>query len=295
MTVALPGAGAQDDLMAPVTLVGQAGGRLGGPIIALCYAWTAIVLIVAITVQWLHLPSYVLTIGAPNLGPGWTTGLLGTDNVGRSLLARLAYGDRVSVSISFLSTAIALVGGAILGLLQVYFRGIVARIIDLVTNAVLSIPSLLLLLAVVLALQPTLPVLVGAMSLTFVPTFTRLARASGLVQINREYVLAARAMGASGLRLAVREVLPNILGPLVSYAILVLPSIIITEGSLSFLGFGVQPPTPSWGGMIAAAQPLLSTAPWQAILPCIPLFLTVFAVNTLGDALRSRLDISERN
>jgi len=263
--------------------------------VVLALIWIAVLLLTAVTVQWLPLHSYTTIAGAPNEPPQLGTEFLGTDNIGRSVLSRLVFGARVSIIISFISTLLALTIGAALGLLSVYFRGRVTRVIDIVANTVLSVPSLLLLMAIVLALRPTLVNLTGALSLIFIPTFMRLTRANALAQMSREYVVAAQAMGSGGFRLMTREVLPNSILPLLSYAVLVLPSIIVTEGSLSFLGLGVQPPTPSWGGMIAAAQATLADYPWPALMPCIVLFLTVYALNTLGDALRVKLDVREAN
>jgi peptide/nickel transport system permease protein len=263
--------------------------------VALALTWVAILLIVAVGVQWLPLHSYTTIAGLPNVSPHWGADFLGTDDVGRSVLSRLAYGDRVSITISFLSTALALAVGAALGLLSVYFSGWITRVIDIIANTVLAVPSLLLLLALMLALHPTLVNLTCALALIFVPTFMRLTRANALSQMNRDYVVAAQAMGAGGVRLMTREILPNVILPLLSYAVLVLPSIIVTEGSLSFLGFGVQPPTPSWGGMIAAADQTLAADPWPALIPCVVLFFTVFSLNTLGDALRVRLDVRDAN
>jgi peptide/nickel transport system permease protein len=262
-------------------------------VVVLSLIWVAIVLFVAITVQWLPVHSYVTIAGNINTDPNWGKEFLGTDNIGRSVLSRLLWGARISVTISFISTALALIVGAMLGLLSVYFGGGVTRVIDILTNTVLAVPSLLLLLAIVLALRPTLANLTAALSLIFVPTFMRLTRANALTQMNRDYVVAAQAMGSGGVRLMVREVLPNSILPLVSYAVLVLPSIIVTEGSLSFLGLGVQPPTPSWGGMIAAAELQLANHPWPALFPCIVLFLTVYSLNTLGDRLRTKLDVRD--
>lgn len=261
--------------------------------VVLAAIWTGLLIVVAVGVQWLPLSDYVAISGPVSLPPNLGPEFLGTDNIGRSTLARLAWGARVSVTISFLSTTIALVVGATLGLISVYFRGWLTRGIDIVANTVLAVPQLLLLMALVLALSPTYFNITLALALIFIPTFMRLTRANALTQMNRDYVVASRALGGNGFRLMVFEVFPNSVMPLLSYALLVLPAIIVTEGSLSFLGFGVQPPTPSWGGMIAAALPTLADHPWPALVPCIVLFLTVFSLNTLGDALRIKLDVRE--
>jgi peptide/nickel transport system permease protein len=236
---------------------------------------------------------YTTAVGPPNLGLSWSREFLGTDAIGRSTLSRILWGARVSIGISFLATVIAMIVGGLLGLLTAYFGRWLTPVVDVVTNSVLAVPSLLLLLSIVLALTPTIPTLVGALSLIFVPAFMRLTRANAQSQINREFVTAARALGAPSSRVIFREVLPNTLPSLVSYAALVLPSIVVTEGALSYLGFGVQAPVPSWGGMIAQAQQNLSFAAAPALVPCVVLFLTVFALNTLGDHLRVRLDVRD--
>ncbi len=258
--------------------------------------WVLLLVIVALTVQWLplHDPTTVARPDfATNLPPSWSPELLGTDAVGRSILSRLAYGARVSIGISFLSTVLAMVVGWLLGLVTAYFGRWVTVVVDILANVVLAVPALLLLLAIMLALRPTLPTLICALSLTFIPAFMRLTRANAQTQLSRDFVVAARSLGASTWRILFAEVLPNTILPLLSYATLVLPGIIVTEGSLSFLGFGVQPPTPSWGAMIAQGQATLSLYPWPALIPCMVLFLTVLSLNTLGDWVRVRFDARE--
>jgi peptide/nickel transport system permease protein len=205
------------------------------------------------------------------------------------MLSRLCYGARVSVLISVTSTLIAMTVGGMLGLLAVSSKAVFTYIVETLMNSILAVPPLLLLLAIVVALHPTPGVLIAALSLTFVPAFLRLTRANALAQMSRDYVLAARGLGASRWRVMLWEVLPNAMLPVLSYAALVLPAIIVAEGSLSFLGFGVQSPTPSWGGMIAESETTLTQHPWQGLIPCIVLFMTVLSLNTLGDALRKRL------
>jgi peptide/nickel transport system permease protein len=267
--------------------------KRGRVAVALAGSWVGLVVIVALVVQWLPLHDPGQVAGSPNLGPNWSAEFLGTDTIGRSELSRLAYGARASLGISVVACAIALAVGALLGLVTAYYGSWLTTIVDIVTNAVLAVPALLLLLAIVLALNPTLVTLTLALSLIFVPAFMRLARAKAKGELSRDYIVAARIMGANKSRLMFKEVLPNSVTPLISYAALVIPSLMVTEGSLSFLGHGVQPPTPSWGAMIAQAQPYLAQYPAPAIVPCVVLFLTVYALNVLGDALRVKLDVRE--
>jgi peptide/nickel transport system permease protein len=265
--------------------------RSARPVVWLCFGWLALILFVAITVRWLHLPSYITAVGRPNQSPGLTGEFLGTDAIGRSMISRLAYGAQISILISFAATAIAMVGGGLVGLLSVYFRGVFNAIVEIVVSSILTIPSLLFLLTIVVALRPTLVTLIVALGVSYLPIFVRLTRARAQSEMTREYVVAARAMGASPRRIIGSELLPNTAPALLSYAVLVLPGVMITEGSLSFLGFGVQPPAASWGNQIALADQTLTTSPWQAIIPCLLLTMTVFALNTAGDDVRARLDV----
>lgn len=261
--------------------------------VILSSTWVGFIVLVALVVQWLPLHKPGLVVGNSNMGLNPSAEFLGTDTIGRSELSRLAYGARASLGISVMACAIALAVGALIGLMTAYFGSWLTVIVDIVANSVLAVPALLLLLAIVLALSPTLITLTLALSLIFVPPFMRLTRAKAKTELSRDYIVAARIMGAKKSRLMFLEVLPNSVTPLISYAALVIPSLMVTEGSLSFLGHGVQPPTPSWGAMIAQAQPYLAQYPAPAIIPCVVLFLTVFALNVLGDALRVKLDVRE--
>jgi peptide/nickel transport system permease protein len=186
-----------------------------------------------------------------------------------------------------------MVFGILMGLLAVSFGRVANTVINVLANTVLSVPNLLLLLAIVLAFTPSLFVLTAALGLVHIPHFMRLTYSNARSQMARDYVVSARVLGAGPGRLILKEVLPNTALTLISYAVVLLPAVIVAEGSLSFLGFGVPPPTPSWGGMIAQGAPNLTVAPAPALIPCGALFLTVFCLNTLGDHLRVRLDVRE--
>jgi peptide/nickel transport system permease protein len=259
------------------------------PVVVLSIAWIAFVLLVALTVQWLPLRDYVIGVGEANQPPGLRREFLGTDATGRSMVSRLAYGARISILISLASTAIGMAVGGLLGLLSVYLRGVVAAVIDVAVNSLLAIPNLVMMLAIVLVLDPTTPVLILGLSIGTVPMFARMTRTNALEQLGRDYVLAARIMGVTGQRMLFNELLPNTVPSVLSYAVLIAPAVIISEGSLSFLGFGVQPPYPSWGGQIAQGRIELVDHPWPAVIPCLVLFLTVFALNKIGDELRRRV------
>jgi peptide/nickel transport system permease protein len=275
-----PGAGA-----------GRAPRRRPKLVLTACAAWLGLVVLVAVFANVLPIGDPSRVVGIPNVNPSWTGQFLGTDAVGRSMLARLAFGARVSLEISVLVTLVALVVGGGIGLLSAFFRGPVTFVADTIANTILSVPGLLLLLAIVVVFHPSLPVLILAIALLYLPGFMRVTRATAISLIEREYVMAARSLGASQFRIIARELLPNTAVALVTYAALALPGAMLAEGGLSYLGFGVQPPTPSWGQMIAQGQQQLNTAPWQVIIPCIVFAVTVFSLYSLGDWLRARLDV----
>jgi len=275
--------------------LGTGAGRLPRrrpkPVIMACALWLALMIVVAIFANVLPVKDPSAVIGAPNVNPTWGSEFLGTDAIGRSMVARLAFGARVSLEISILVTLVALVVGGAVGLLSAFFRGAVTFVADTIVNTILSVPGLLLMLAIVVVFHPTIPVLILAIALLYLPGFMRVTRATAISLIEREYVVAARSLGASQFRIIARELLPNTAVALVTYAALALPGAMIAEGGLSYLGFGVQAPTPSWGQMIAQGQQQLNAAPWQVIIPCIVFAITIFALYSVGDWLRARLDV----
>jgi peptide/nickel transport system permease protein len=270
---------------------GRAARSRPKPVITVCAAWLGLLVLVAIFANVLPISDPAKVVGIPNVNPAWSSQFLGTDAVGRSMVARLSFGARTSFEISILVTLVAMVVGGGIGLLSAFFKGPVTFVADTIANTILSIPGLLLMLAIVVVFHPTIPVLILSIALLYLPGFMRVTRATALSLIEREYVVAARSLGASQFRIIARELLPNTAVALVTYAALALPGAMIAEGGLSYLGFGVQAPTPSWGQMIAQGQQQLNTAPWQVIIPCIVFAITVFALYSIGDWLRARLDV----
>lgn len=256
-------------------------------------AWVLLLVVVAITVDWLPLADYGRSTGKVLVTPGWHHEFLGTDTFGRSELSRVAHGARVSMTVGIAASLVAMAIGVPLGLLAAHFRGVVEAIVDILANTVLSVPPLILLLVIAAAVHPRLWTVTAGLSLLVVPAFARLTKANALAQGGREYVLAARAMGAGSGRLLFREILPNAVPPVLSYAVLVTASLIVAEGSLSFLGLGIPPPYPTWGGMIAAGQDRLSTAPYLVMVPSAVMVLTVFSLNIVGDRLQARFNVRE--
>ncbi|MGI9824996.1 ABC transporter permease [Agromyces sp. Marseille-Q5079] len=180
--------------------------------------------------------------------------------------------------------------GTALGLFAGYFRKGVDWSVTLVADVLLSFPALVLLLAITSIFSPSVPTLLVGLALTSTPTFIRLARANTMAWSSREFVRAARNMGASDSRILLREILPNVVPTIAAYLPLVIAALIVAEGSLSFLGLGVPPPTPSWGGMINAGATEMRTSPYLVFVPATVLFLTVFALNQAGEHLRLRFD-----
>jgi peptide/nickel transport system permease protein len=216
--------------------------------------------------------------------------LMGTDNVGRDVLSRMIWGTRVSLFAGFGSVALAMVTGGLLGLLAGYAGGRTDGLVMRVMDAVLSFPPLVLALALGAVLGAGLTGVVIALGVVYTPTFARLMRGQVLTITARDYVEAARALGAPGWRVAWHHVLPNAAAPIVIQASLSVAFAILAEASLSFLGLGIQPPGASWGSMINAGRGYLQQAPWIVFWPGTALFVTVVGLNFVGDAVREALD-----
>jgi peptide/nickel transport system permease protein len=216
--------------------------------------------------------------------------LLGTDNVGRDVLSRVIWGTRVSLVAGLGSVTIAVLVGGLLGLLAGYAGGRVDGLVMRLMDAVLSFPPLVLALALGAVLGAGLTGVLIALGVVYTPTFARLMRGQVLSITAREYVDAARALGAPGWRIAWAHVLPNATAPIVVQASLSVAFAILAEASLSFLGLGVQPPAASWGSMINAGRGYLQQAPWIVFGPGAALFVTVVGLNFVGDAVRDALD-----
>ena len=216
--------------------------------------------------------------------------VLGTDNVGRDVLSRVIWATRVSLVAGIVSVALAAAAGSLLGLLAGYAGGRIDGLVMRAMDAVLSFPPLVLALALGAVLGAGLVGVLIALAVVYTPTFARLMRGQVLAITARDYVDAARALGASGWRVASRHVVPNAAAPIVVQASLSVAFAILAEASLSFLGLGIQPPQPSWGSMINAGRGYLQQAPWIVFGPGGALFVTVVGLNFVGDAVRDALD-----
>jgi peptide/nickel transport system permease protein len=212
---------------------------------------------------------------------------LGTDGFGRSELSRAVYGARTSLSIGIGAVAVGMTVGLTLGLVAGYGRGWADSVIGLMTDVLLSFPPLIVLLGLVAVLPRTATTIALGLGFLVIPTFTRLARANTLVMAQREFVVVARSLGAPRLRILFREVLPNVIMPVLAYSFAFIALLIVAEGSLSYLGVGIQPPKPSWGRMIADGQPRFGDTPHLVFVPSAVMFLTILALNTLGERARA--------
>jgi len=218
---------------------------------------------------------------------------LGTDELGRDALTRLMYGGRVSLSVGLAGAIIATVAGTIIGALSGFYRGWTDTILMRFTDVMLSIPTLPLVLLLSGLFRPSPPLLVAIVGMLIWMGTARMVRSQFLALREREFVEAARALGAGGARLMFRHILPNAIGPITVSATLAVGSAIMLESGLSFLGFGIQPPVPTWGNLLNSASSWLSVAPWLAIPPGLLILCTVLAVNFLGDGLRDAMEPKE--
>jgi peptide/nickel transport system permease protein len=256
--------------------------------------WLALVVVVAITASWLPLRDPDKQDLVNRLAPPLSDGhLLGTDGLGRDILSRLAFGARVSLIISLSAVSIGMLLGGTIGLAVGYFRGWFEGVVMWALNVVLAFPGLVLLLGLVAFVGQSLTAITLVVGFLSVPIYARVARATTLAASQRDYVVAARALGASDRRIMFREILPNVALPVAAFGLVALGVVIVLEGSLAFLGLSVQAPNPTWGSMIAEGRQHLSTTAHLAFIPSLVMFLTVLAVNFVGDVLRSRFDVRE--
>lgn len=218
----------------------------------------------------------------------------GTDDLGRDVLSRVMIAGGVSIQVAVVSVVLAFAIGVPIGVISGYAGGWLDTVLMRIVDVMFAFPVLLLALAIVAILEPGLLTTMLAIGIVYIPIFARVARASTLSVRTEPYVQVAQSMGTPASRILARHVLPNIAGPLIVQTSLSLAFAILSEAALSFLGLGIQPPDPSWGGMLFAAQAFVGQAWWLSVFPGIAIFITVLACNLLGDGLRDMLDPKQR-
>lgn len=257
----------------------------------------AVLLLGAVFADWLPLkhPSDTFR-GTSKDGPS-TTYWFGNDGAGRDIFSRTLYGAQVSLVISGVATILALTLGGMVGMASGYYRGRVDRLVTSALNATLVIPPLILFLSLILFLDPTAERRIFILIFTFVllsiAPIARVVRAATLVWSEREFVLAAKTIGARNGRIMFREVFPNVAPSLVSYTLIIMAQLIVVEGAVAFLGLSVPPPTPTWGDMINKGRTNLDVAAHISLIPAVVMFVTVLSLNFVGDKLQERFEPRE--
>jgi peptide/nickel transport system permease protein len=259
------------------------------PVVVIGAMVVGVVVLVALAAPVLAPHDPVAQIAQPLLPPG-PEFLVGTDEFGRDELSRLIWGARVSLYVGGLAVLIALGLGATSGVLAGFFGGWVDDVTMRVMDILLSMPALVLAIAITAVLGPSLTNVMLAVGIVYAPTFARVARGPTLTVVRVPYIEAARAIGASNVKVIGRHVLPNIAAPIMVQTTVSFSTAILTEAALSFLGLGTQPPIASWGLMLSAARQYMLIDPWIAVLPGCAIAMTVLGFNLLGDGLRDVLD-----
>ena len=281
-------------------------------------AMVALAFIVMLVLVAIFAPLIVKLVGAPGIstpdrttfddfglptadlggGPG-SKHLFGVDQLGRDVFSRTLYGARASLEVAFISTTIAVLVGVVLGMVAGYYRGVVDAVLSRIMDIQLAFPVLLLAIGLGAAcvlgclggiIKPGLPVVIFTIAIAQWPYMARIIRGQVLSLREKEYVDAARSLGASNRRIIFREILPNLVAPIIVYSTVLIPTNILFEAALSFLGVGVQPPTPSWGEMISSATDIFDIAWWFMFFPGVALLLTVLSFNLVGDGLQDALN-----
>ena len=281
---------------AAVVVTRRARRRRGkGPAFWLAVGWLALVAFCAVFAEVLPLPDPILPDVSSRLEGPSLEHPLGVDGLGRDQLSRLAHAARVSLVVSLTAVAIGGIVGGLLGTSVGYIRGRTETIVMAGIDVLLAFPALVLLLVVLAYVGRSLTVISLLIGFLSIPVYTRVARANTLAVAQREFVAAAEVLGASRVRILLREILPNVALSLAAFGLVAMGLVIVLEGSLAVLGLSVEPPDPTWGGMIAEARRHMSEAPHTALVPATAMFLTVLSLNFVGDTLRRNVDARDAN
>ncbi len=284
----------------PVSYARRPGRRRGIDVLLwFCITWVAVVVVAAIVAPLLPLAESQeasKTLLVPINQPPFTVDghPLGTNGLGLDIFARLIYGSRISLTVSIVAVIIGTSVGALLGVIAGYLRGTTDAIVGVLTNALLAVPTLILLIAIATVLRPNVVTLTLTLALVTIPGLTRVARANTLPVAQREFVTVARALGARKGRIIFRELLPNVLLAMIPLCFVYISALIVAEASMGFLGIGIRQPTPTWGNMIAEGLGgKMEQYPHLVYIPATVLFLTVFSFNLIGERLRKQWDKRE--
>jgi peptide/nickel transport system permease protein len=270
-----------------------------GVLFWVCVGWIGLIVLLALIANLLPLPDPTFqNYSAPQNGaPGWGH-LLGTDDLNRDIFSRLIYGSRVSLIIGFVGGALGMVIGGVPAMVSAYRRGRVDTTLNTISYVLLAFPALVAVISIVTFWGHSIWKITLIIGLFGAPVIFRVVRAATLSYATRDFVTAAKALGASDSRILFREILPNTLPTIVSFSLIAVATIIVLEGSLAFLGLSVQPPTPSWGNMLYEGSTLLEgskgqTNPWLVYFPAAAMFSLLFSLNMVADKLRTHFDVTD--